>query len=188
MCAALFITQSCQFDIKCVKRGISELVNENETLFSLIYLIFFIYPFRADKGDDSCSSSDAFLQLARIYLQVCCNCVYWFWKLCVCVRVRVHVFVCACVCACALFLCTCAAYVRLCSSSISLERLNTIYSVLCMTCAQSLYTHTNIYSFLFPLLHAEIARCVAYGGHRHLAALSRRHQQRCAVIFSARRT
>ncbi len=33
MCAALFITQSCQFDIKCVKRGISELVNENETLF-----------------------------------------------------------------------------------------------------------------------------------------------------------
>ncbi len=33
MCAALFITKSCQFDIKCMKRGISELVNENETLF-----------------------------------------------------------------------------------------------------------------------------------------------------------
>ncbi len=33
MWSALFITQNCQFDIKCRKRGISELVNENKTLY-----------------------------------------------------------------------------------------------------------------------------------------------------------
>ncbi len=34
MSAVLFITQNYQIDIKCMKRGMSEQVNENETLFT----------------------------------------------------------------------------------------------------------------------------------------------------------